>query len=157
MKPVVICTMGFPRSGKSTWVKNFARQYPGVGVVNADAVRMALYGQRFIRQAEGVVWETVRLMVHHNIEYGVPVTIIDETCVTRWARDKWKSDDWDTYYKPFPASKEDCISRTKHDDLRYAIIRMSEQYELLNDDEMILTELVESHIISMLTDAANKP
>ena len=43
------------RSGKTTW----ARQQ-GVPIVNRDAIRLALHGQRFEPRAESVVWAHLR-------------------------------------------------------------------------------------------------
>ncbi len=56
----LICTVGLPRSGKSTWCKT--QSYP---IVNKDSIRLALHGQRYLQDAEkeiramiirGVMW-----------------------------------------------------------------------------------------------------
>lgn len=49
--------VGLPRSGKSTYAMN-----QGVPVVNPDSVRLALHGQPYIAEAEGMVWAVVFLM-----------------------------------------------------------------------------------------------
>src|SRR5882672_916000 len=55
---LLICTVGLPRSGKSTWARS--QSFP---IVCPDAIRIAIHGQRFISEAEPFVWATAKAMV----------------------------------------------------------------------------------------------
>ena len=54
-KHLLICTMGLPRSGKSTWSKKMAQKY-GIPIVCPDSIRISLYARDFIVEAEPMVW-----------------------------------------------------------------------------------------------------
>ncbi|KKK82651.1 hypothetical protein LCGC14_2801230, partial [marine sediment metagenome] len=46
----LILTVGLPRSGKSTWARK-----QGHPIVNPDSIRLALYGEPFIEEAEPMI------------------------------------------------------------------------------------------------------
>lgn len=135
---VLICTVGLPRSGKSTWAKSQA--WP---IVCPDAVRLAIHGHQFIQEAESFVWATVRAMVNALFMSGHQIVILDACNNTRKRRDEWKSDKWATFFKVVETSKEDCILRVKQDtdieqmmNMIQTIERMAEQHEPLQEDEL---------------------
>lgn len=136
-KPVLICTMGLPNSGKSTWAKQFSDDH-GIPIVNPDSVRLALHGQRFQPEAERFVWATAHVMVKSLFLAGHRVVIVDATNTTRKRRDEWKSDKWDTFFHLFPATKSACIHRARLEDdhdIIPVIDRMAEQWEPLESNE----------------------
>jgi predicted kinase len=138
---MLICTVGLPRSGKSTWARSQA--YP---IVNPDAIRLAIHGQAFVGLAERFVWATVHAMVRALFLAGHDRVILDATNTTRKRRDEWRTDEWATFFKVFDADADECrrrllaeagdgeISETQHGLLK-AIERMAGQFEPLQDDE----------------------
>ena len=130
----LICTMGLPRSGKSTWTRE-----QNVPIVNPDAVRLAIHGRRFWGPAEKQVWSTVELMVKALFNAGHDTVIMDATNTTRKQRDQWKSDEWDTVFHYVDTSPAICESRALYDqmpDLVEVIQRMVDEFEPIEDDEI---------------------
>lgn len=132
-KPVLVLTMGLPRSGKSTW----ARQQ-GVPIVNADAIRLALHGQAFIGLAEPFVWAIAKVMVRALFIAGHDRIILDATNVTKSRRNEWKSSSWTREYQVFNTSKEECLQRALDTDQDYLvpiIEKMATDWEPLDDED----------------------
>lgn len=130
---VLICTVGLPRSGKSTWSRS--QQIP---IVNPDSIRLALYDQPFIASAEPFVWAIAKTMVKALFVAGHSEVILDATNTTRKRRDEWYSTQWFTQFKVFGTSVDTCIERahyTGREDLIPVIKRMAEQFEPLEADE----------------------
>jgi len=135
MKKTLILTVGLPRSGKSSWASKKVKDFV---VVNPDAIRLAIYGQPFIKEAEPLVWMFAKYMVESLFLGGHDKIILDSTATNRRARDFWKSDKWVRRYKLFKTSKEVCIERAKKDEKEYlipVIERMAAQYEPVEDEE----------------------
>jgi len=61
-KLVVIILCGLPRSGKTTWAKEFCYDQMGYIHINADAMRLAVYGQAFDGRLEPMVHGAVHAM-----------------------------------------------------------------------------------------------
>ncbi len=130
----LILTVGLPRSGKSTWASS--TNYP---VVNPDAIRLALHGKAYIKEAEDFVWATAFVMVralflacHHTI-------VVDATNITKKRRDAWrdKFPDATVTCMEFKRSADDCIVQARVDgreELIQVIERMAEQYEQPDKD-----------------------
>ncbi len=129
----LICTMGLPRCGKSTWARN--QPFP---VISPDAVRLALYGQRFWEPGEKMVWALVPLMVRTLFESGNNAVILDATNITLWQRDQWQSDEWETVFYHIDTPVGVCVERavdTGQNDLIKVIAEMVERFEPLEEDE----------------------
>jgi predicted kinase len=129
----LICCVGLPRSGKSTWAR--AQGYP---MVNPDAVRLAIHGHAFIANAEPFVWATSHAMVRALFLAGHDIVILDATNTTRKRRDEWRSEEWDTRFKLFDEAAEVCTVRAERGgrpDLVPVIARMAAQFEPPQDDE----------------------
>lgn len=130
---ILICTVGLPRSGKSTWAKSQA--YP---VVNPDSVRLAIHGERFIAIAEPYVWATVRAMVRALFLAGHDHVILDACNNSRKRRDGWRSGEWATFFKYFDAPAGVCKGRSLQlgdEGIIPIIERMAEKFEPPRDDE----------------------
>ncbi|MEE8577292.1 MAG: ATP-binding protein [candidate division Zixibacteria bacterium] len=84
----LIVTVGLPRSGKSTWAKEVTKQIHSP-IVNPDAVRLAVTGQRFVKTAEPLVWTIVQIMVRALFEAGHNSVILDATNTTKARRKFW--------------------------------------------------------------------
>ena len=135
---LLICTMGFPRSGKSTWVKD-----QNVPIVSPDAIRLAIHGQRFWAPAEKQVWATANLMVRALFNAGHDTVIMDATNITRKQRDQWDSTEWETVFHHVDTIPAICEHRALYDqmpDLVEVIQRMEAEFEPLEDDEVSLLE-----------------
>ncbi len=125
---ILILTVGLPRSGKSTWSRK-----QGNPIVNPDSIRLALYGQSFIEDAEPMIWCIAKYMVKALFLAGHNKVILDATNLTKKGRAFWESREWTRQFKFFNASKEECIKRAILDnrrDLLLIIVKMDEETDL---------------------------
>ncbi len=132
-KHTLICTVGLPRSGKSTW----ARTTPHP-IVNPDSIRLALHGQPYYAGAEGIVWAVAKLMVQALFGAGHETVILDATNTTRGRRDTWRSKSWRTLFKTVSTDEETCVARAERQDrpdLVEVIHRMASDFDPLGEDE----------------------
>lgn len=132
-KPSLVLTVGLPRSGKSTWAMQ-----TGFPVVNPDSIRYALHGQRFIPEAEPMVWAMARYMVRSLFIAGHSIVILDATNTKVHRREEWQAHEWETFYKCFPTPAEECIRRALALDDSYiipVIERMAAEWEGLTQEE----------------------
>jgi predicted kinase len=137
---MLICTVGLPRSGKSTWAQQAARQLRAA-IVSPDAIRLAIHGQKFLASAEPLVWATAKIMVRSAFLAGHRTVVLDATNVTRARRDEWRSKDWSTYFRFFEADRCECMCRAvREGDLALlpVIERMAAEFEPLGADEIQL-------------------
>lgn len=137
-KPLLICMMGLPRSGKSTIVRQL-RERHHAPVVGRDEIRLAMHGQRYAHEAENFVKAVSDVMIRSLFLAGHEVVIYDETNYSRAARDRHKSDDWNTVFYEVPTTPEICQERalaTGQPDLVPVIAEMWERKEALGDDEV---------------------
>lgn len=75
-------TIGLPRSGKTTYCKEWANQEKGRVVVNADSIRLALSGDRYNSLCEPQVHATKLVMIRSLLLYGYDV-MVDGTHTTK--------------------------------------------------------------------------
>lgn len=142
MNNLLICTVGLPRSGKSTWAIQ-----QGLPVVSPDAIRLAIHGKCFWAPAETQVWAATDLMIRSMFLAGHSTIILDATSVERRHRDErrcWPRDDtqprWAIKFAPFDTSAEVCKQRalaTNMPDLVDVIDRMAARFDPLGSDETI--------------------
>ena len=104
--PTLVLTVGFPYSGKSTWARE--QRCP---VVSPRAVRLAVHGQSFIKEAEPYVWMVARHMVAALFLAGHDRVIVDATNNTRKRREWWRSDKWRLAVQNFPVEAVECMRR----------------------------------------------
>ena len=126
--PTLVLTVGFPYSGKSTWAKE-----QGCPIVSPDAVRLAVHGQRFIKEAEPYVWMVARHMVTALFLAGHDRVIVDATNNTRKRREEWRSDKWRLAVQNFPVEANEYMRRAVEEagdeDIVPVIQRMEAEYE----------------------------
>ena len=130
---ILICTMGLPRSGKTTWARSQA--YP---IVNPDSIRLALHGQRFAPEAEPYVWAIAQTMVKSLFLAGHSKVILDACNNTRKRRDQWVCSEWKTFFKTIDTPKHICMQRAKNESdeaIVPVIERMDAEHEHLCEDE----------------------
>lgn len=132
----LIATVGLPRSGKSTWAIE-----QGFPIVCPDSIRLAIHGQRFLQQAESLVWSFAWNMVRSLFLSGHDTIIFDATSLTERSRNEIRKQMDINYllssfpisiqYKVFAVSKEICIERAEKTfpDLIPVIERMDRQRE----------------------------
>lgn len=137
MKPLLICMMGLPRSGKTTIVKELSKQWRAP-VVRRDDIRLALHNQRYVSCAEPFVKAISDVMIRSLFLSGHEVVICDETNYSRQARDYHKSNDWRTVFYEVRTTPEVCKERaiaTGQPDLVPVIQAMWDRREELGEDE----------------------
>lgn len=141
MEGLLIVTVGLPRSGKSTWAE-IDRETMGSATVCPDAIRLAIHGQAFVREAEPLVWATALVMVRALFHAGHPRVVLDSTNTTRERRRTWYDDPgglWRTRFLVFIDSGDECARRAAaggRPDLLPVIDRMAAAWEPLGDDEL---------------------
>jgi len=134
----LICTMGLPRSGKSTWTRK-----QGFPIVEPDAVRLELYNQKYWGPGERMVWAVVDLMVRALFRAGNETVILDATNIQRSSRDKWQSDNWKTVFHYVDTDTDTCQARAAESgfpELAEVIERMDLDFEPLGEDELRYVE-----------------
>ncbi len=125
-------TVGLPRSGKSTWAKQ-----QNIPIVNPDSIRLALHGQRFLPEAESMVWAIAKYMVKSLFLAGHNTVILDATNITKSRRDAWKSKDWVRSFVVFDVSKEECLKRAQNDcEILPIIEKMALEHQWPQDNEL---------------------
>jgi predicted kinase len=137
MKPLLICMMGLPRSGKTTIVRELMKKH-NAPVVRRDDIRLALHGQRYASSAEPFVKAISDVMIRSLFLSGHEVIICDETNYSRAARDYHKSNDWRTVFYEVCTPPEVCKERavaTGQPDLIPVIEGMWGRREALGEDE----------------------
>lgn len=130
----LICTVGLPRSGKTTWARK-----QNLPIVSPDAIRLALHGQRFIAEAEPYVWAIAKTMVRALFLAGHSFVILDATNNTRKRRDEWQSKEWTTCFKVINTPSRICLERARAEGDEYivpVIERMVAEHETLHADEL---------------------
>jgi len=135
--PLLILTVGLPRSGKSTWCLEQMRCH-GWPIVSPDSIRLALHGQPFVPQAEPQVWATAMKMVRSLFSAGHQVVILDSTATTKSARRVWRGHEWRVSYKVFETPLDVCLQRAKssnNPDLPGVIERMALKQQPLGNLE----------------------
>ena len=121
----LILTVGLPRSGKSTWARK-----QGHPIVNPDSIRLALYGQPFIEEAEPMVWTIAKYMVRALFYAGHSKIVLDATNITKERRTFWRDDNRNIRIHTVSTPKDICIERAIKDrrgDLIPIIERMDEE------------------------------
>lgn len=133
MKTLVM-TVGLPRSGKST-----AARKMNIPIVNPDSIRIALHGQRFIGEAEPMVWVMAKYMVAALFEAGHDNVVLDATNTTVARRSEWIDKRWQRVFALVDTPKEVCIERANNLDDPYIlpiIEKMAAQFEPFTESEL---------------------
>lgn len=123
----LIMTVGLPYSGKSTVALSYSAP-----IVCPDQIRYALHGQRYVQEAEPMIWAIARVMVTSLFLAGHNKVILDACNTTKGRRDEWKDPRWTRRYVVCDISTMSCVERAvaKNDKYIMPIIdRMSKQLE----------------------------
>lgn len=134
--PMLILTVGLPRSGKTTWARS-----TGLPIVNPDSIRLALHGQRFQLEAEPMVWAMARYMVRALFLAGHHTVILDATNTTEKRRAEWFDANWQVRFQVIPTTKNECLARAMGEDDHYivpVIERMAAQFQPITEREKAL-------------------
>jgi predicted kinase len=126
----LIITVGYPRSGKSTWAMGTC-----IPTVSSDALRMALFGSLWSEAQEHLVLPLARTMVQTLFFAGHPRVVFDSISTTRALRDFWRPSPecpWTRTYHILETSAEVCKERAVEsgDDYLVPVIdRLQSKYE----------------------------
>ena len=136
-KPELICMMGLPRSGKSTAAMRLSWVL-GAPVVNRDSIRLALHGQRYVKEAEPMVKAVAKIMVKALFKAGHRTVIVDETNLKTSTRDFWHDEEWRRLFLPVSTTADVCLKRaaaTEDETIRPIILSMTKTTESLHGGE----------------------
>lgn len=136
--PLLIATVGLPRSGKSTIVAKISKDR-GAPIVRRDAIRLALHGNRYVSEAEPMVKAMSLYMIRSLFIAGHDIVICDETSYSRAARNSLQSPDWLTKFLLVDTQADICKARaisTGQSDLIPVIDEMTKRYQPLEGDEL---------------------
>jgi predicted kinase len=127
----LVCMVGLPRSGKTTYALTLG--YP---VVQPDAIHLAIHGQRFLPIAEPLVWAIANVMVRALFLAGHNTVVLDATNVSRKRRDEWKDASWEREFRVVDTLLDTCLDRAGDDlEMHQAINRMFRDWEPVGEDE----------------------
>lgn len=139
---LLVCTMGLPKSGKSTWAREFSKKC-GCPVVNPDSIRLAIHGSRYIQEAENLVWTVAYYMTDALFLAGHELVVLDATNMRRDSRDKWQPRVWDkTVFKILSADVETCKERAAGDDVDLGLLPVIERMAAFSDNLNVYEEEV---------------
>lgn len=132
MKPVITIMVGLPRSGKSTYVN---KNYQNTPVISADQLRLVIYGQRFWKDGEDLVWTFRKKMLQVLLQQKIDI-VIDETNTIERNRSSIINMAIEHGYTVnavvIVEDPDVCIKRAKdsgQEDLELVIKRMAKHYE----------------------------
>ena len=106
---VLICLVGLPRAGKSTYAAHMREK--GYPVVNPDSIRLAIHGQRFVAEAEELVWATAKIMVRSLFLAGHRAVVLDATNINRESRCQWLNKMWSRRFVHIGTPPSVCVER----------------------------------------------
>ena len=133
----LILMVGLPRSGKTT---EAFKMKPSCPIVSPDAIRLAVHGQRFLSEAEYLIWPLAVMMVKALFAAGHNEVIVDATNGTRKRRDFWKdAGDWKMCFQIIDTPADVCIKRAqveKDEFIIPVIERMAREYEAPSKEEI---------------------
>ncbi len=138
----LVCMMGLPYAGKSMWAHELVRSL-GMPMVCPDAIRRGLHGERFIAEAEDMVWAIAHTMVRSLFLAGHPLVLLDACNGTVKRRKAWWSTQWQTFFRHIDTPYDVCYERAlQFNDLEIlpSLQRMSEQFEPLGPSEAPWTD-----------------
>lgn len=144
-KPVLICMVGLPRSGKSTIVKELAQKLHAP-IVRRDDIRLATHGQRYQILAEPMIKAISLIMIRSLFLSGHEYVISDETHYSKAAREFNSDPSWENVYYPVTTDKEVCKERailTNQPDLLPVIDEMAARFEPLGPEDDIFVDFTD--------------
>jgi predicted kinase len=138
LQTTLVCTVGYPRSGKTTWARKFARAH-GCPHINLDTIRLEVFGHKFFGSAEPYVQATAKAMVRTLFGVGHPLVVYDATSVTRNLRQGLRElHKGRTLFHHVDTPAEECLRRCAGEfdpTLPPVIERMASIFEPLGEDE----------------------
>lgn len=132
-------TVGFPRSGKSTFVEKLRRERKIV-VVGGDQCRDVLFGGVYTKEGNTVILGIMESMVRLLLAQDQDV-IIDGIHLTRFEREWWarvgKEHDSKVTFLWINTPLEICLTRNKESCKlpSETLIKMGEKFEPIQEDE----------------------
>lgn len=124
--PNLFFSIGLPRSGKSTYGMQWAKDGPMRAVVSSDKIRLAITGKRYEPLAETLVFATKHIMIRTLLDTGFDV-YVDGTHSTEISITRLLEIDENAKAVIFDTDLQTCIDRaiaTNQNDLIPAILRI---------------------------------
>jgi len=137
MKKTLICTVGLPRSGKSTWAEK-----QNIPIVSGDSIRLALHGVDYLEEAEPMVWTIAKIMIKALFHSNHEKVILDNTSISSSRRDEWMhfadKNGYVIEWKYILTKPDICVIRALDNDQPHmvkVIIRMLKESDLFGSDK----------------------
>lgn len=89
-KGKIIMLRGLPRSGKSTWAKEFRKNSGNAYIVSRDSLREMLHDGVWSPKNEGITIDVQKAIVKEVLKHG-KVVLIDDTNLSKMHHDRWRS------------------------------------------------------------------
>jgi len=112
--PYILCMVGIPGSGKSTWALEYLAKYPNTLRVSRDDFRYMLKNQGFCEQGvESMINTLLTKAVHTALERGYDVLVDNCHCKEKYINELVKSFNGlaDIDFKTFDVPVDECIRR----------------------------------------------
>lgn len=87
-KGKLIMTVGIPRSGKTTWAKNFLKESGNAIRVNRDDLRQMLHNGKWTPRNEELTMKAQKAIVEQGLKAG-KVVIVDDTNLGEYHKQRW--------------------------------------------------------------------
>lgn len=150
---IAVILMGLPRSGKTTFSRNF--RYP---IVCPDSIRLAHHGHRYIQSAEPFIWTVAPLMLKSLFLTGYRRVVVDATNMTPRTRSAWVDPLWDYLFIHIKTDAETCKERAIASDQENLIQVIDSQSERAALDPLLENwEMIPDYNYVVLTNDVDSP
>lgn len=134
--PKLVVMVGFPRAGKSTFVRDYYLPR-GYSIVSPDTLRRVIHGHSFVQAMEHYVWSVVYAMTDSLLACGNKV-VVDGTHISHRRRESWV--ERGAVFHHIGTSVETCLTRAAAQsnacDIIPIIKSMAEEFEPLGEGEI---------------------
>lgn len=146
----LIITVGLPRSGKTTWAKEFLKKSGNAIRINRDDIRQMLHNGKWSPRNEEMTMKIQKAMVEAGLKAG-KVVVVDDTNLGDYHRARWSGiakEQGATFEvkKMDDVSIQELIHRDKHSDSvrgSDVIVRMALETKFITfeNDEIVICDL----------------
>ena len=127
----LVCTVGLPRSGKTTWA--LSTPFP---VIHPPTIRQFIQGKT-LEPIDSLVWSILITTVNYLFNAGHNCIVVDGCHTTYRERVFWRNYSWTTRFMVMRVGENICLSRTEDPKVKDFISKLARNYEPLCEDELV--------------------